>query len=430
MRFTPSVTRISQLNRLLASSTFANLGDGIASVALALVTVGLTRSPAVVAGVALANRLPWLFLALPAGALADRLDRRRTMVLVEVARVGAFASLAGAAATDTLSIALIYAVAVVLGVSEVFFDTAAQTLLPAVVDRDDLSRANGRLFGAEIVTNQFVGPPLGGFLVAVSATAAFGVGAVLYGVAAGALLTLRGSFRTARADDVAGRGALAGLTTDIREGMRFLFGHRLLRTLGMLLGAQNLLFVASYSMMVLYATADDGLGLSSAGVGFLLTTGAIGGLVGSLVAAPAERLFGRARLLALCLSVGAACMAVPGVTSAVLLVAASSVVGGAGAVIWNVITVSLRQRIIPDELLGRVNSGYRLLGWGTMPLGAALGGALGETFGLRPVFLVCAAAMAMLIPVLVTIVTDRAIDDAEADATRETEPMAPAAQPA
>jgi MFS family permease len=397
---------------LWVSSAFANLGDGVFQVAVALLAVGLTRSPALVAGVALANKLPWLFLALPAGALADRVDRRRTMLWANGVRVALLALLAAASALDVASIWSLYAVSLGLGIAEVLFDTSSQTLMPAVVDKPELSRANGRLFAVELVMNQFVGPPLGGLLVAVSGAVAVGASAGTYVAALVALALLRGTYRTART------GPRARLRTDIAEGVRYLMRHRLLRTLGWLLGAQNLLTSAGAAVFVLYATSPSyGLGLSDAGVGLLFTVMAIGGVAGSFVGAPLERRIGRSAVLCVSLLCGGVAWLVPGVSRNVVLVALGLMLSGAASM-WNVVTVSLRQRIIPDELLGRVNSAYRLLGWGSLPIGAAVGGLVGEVFSVRAVFVLAAVLLLALIVPLRVVVTDAAIVAAEAESDR------------
>lgn len=398
--------------KLWCASAVANLSDGIFVVAAGLLAVRLTRSPLLIAGVALAARLPWLFLALPAGAWADRWDRRRTMLRMNVVRATLLALLALAFAADRVSIGLVYVVALALGCAEVVFDTSAQTIMPAVVEsKADLSRANGRLFAVETVLNQLVGPPLGGLLVAASMAAAVGSSAALYGLAVVALALLPGAYRTERV------GPTVSLRVDIAEGLRYLFGHRLLRTLGILLGAQNLLYTAQASVFVLFAVSPgkDGLGLGDFGVGVLFTAGAVGGITGSVIAASVERTIGRTPVLALTLAAGGLFLALPGLFPHVAVAAVSGALLGVGSVMWNVITVSLRQRIIPDHLLGRVNSGYRLLGWGTMPLGAAMGGLLGEAFGVRAVFVFAGIGVFLLLVPLLRVVSDEAIASAEAE---------------
>jgi MFS family permease len=393
---------------LWGSSALGNLGDGIFQLALGLLAVELTRSPALVAGVALAARLPWLFLALPAGAIADRVDRKQTMVLATIARVGLLGALTLVYATDVASIGWLYVVALGLGVAEVFFDTSSQTMMPAVVDKDDLSTANGRLFAVEMVMNQFVGPPLGGLLVAISAVAALASSSVIYGAAAVLLLLLRGVYRTRRTTPP------AGMRTDIAEGIRYLWRHRVLRTLALLLGSMNLLASAQMAVYVLYATSSTyGLGLSDEGVGLLFAVTAAGALAGSLITGRVESRLGRTTVLTLSVVLLGVQLLVPGLTRNVVIVAAAGLLT-AGVTMWNVVTVSLRQRIIPDHLLGRVNSAYRLLGWGSMPVGAAIGGLIGEAFGVRAVFLVTGALSLLMVIPLRAVITDKVIASAEA----------------
>ena len=372
--------------RAWAASAVSNLGDGVFQVALPLLAVSLTRSPTQIAGIALAARVPWLVMSLVAGALADRLDRRRTMVRVDLVRAALLAGLTVAVAADAASIPLLYVVALALGFAETLFDTASQSLMPALVEPDDLSKANGRLYAAELVTNQFIGPPLGGLLAATALAVAFGITAVGYLLASIALLTLVGSFRPARS------GPPTRIRADIAEGVRFVWHHPVLRTLGTMLGLWNMSFTATASVFVLYAVEPGPMGLSQAGFGLLMTSGAVGGIAGSWIAPAVERALGRRRALAASVSIGALSAAIPALTAAPLAVAASFVIAGVASVVWNVITVSLRQRITPDHLLGRMNSVYRLLGWGTMPVGALLGGVLAEAFGLRFVF-ACSAAV-------------------------------------
>ncbi len=395
--------------RLVSASAASNLADGVFQVALPLLAVRLTHSPTLVAGVALAMRLPWLIVALPAGALADRLDRRRTMVRVNVVRTLVIGALAAAVAAGAASLPMVYAVALVLGVGETFFDTAAQSVMPAVVPPASLSRANGRLFAVELVANQFVGPPLGGALAAAGLALAFAGSAGAYLMAAGALVLMAGSFRPERV------GAPTRLRADIAEGLRFLWNHRLLRTLGIMLGVSNMAFSIQVSIFVLFAVKPGPMGLTEAGFGFLFAVGAVGGVVGSWVAAPLERLLGPGRVLSLSIVAGAAGLAVPVLTAAYIPVALAGALLGVTAVCWNVVTVSFRQRITPNHLLGRLNAGYRLLGWGTMPVGAAIGGVVAQAAGVRTAFAV-SAVLQLTVLLGRAIVTDQAMAEAEAAA--------------
>jgi MFS family permease len=372
-------------HKALVASGFANLADGVFQVALPLLAVQLTRSPLLIAGVNLAARLPWL-LALVAGALADRLDRRQTMVRVNLVRTVLLAGLALAVVTDLATLPMLYAVALLLGMAETLFDTSAQSLLPAIVAREDLTRANSRLFAVELVANTFVGPPLGGLLAAAGLAVAMGAPAVAYLAGAGCLALIAGGFRATGA-------APAGTTRlrdEIAEGARFVWRHPVLRPLAIMLGVQNMAFAAVFSVFVLFAVGPGPMGLSKAGYGILLATLGAGSLLGTWLAVPAERRLGRVRTLVLSVVLNAASLVVFVLTTSQVLVGTSLAVSGVAIVLWNVVTVSLRQRITPDRLLGRMNAAYRLVGWGTMPIGALLGGVLAEWLGLRAAFLVAA----------------------------------------
>jgi MFS family permease len=396
--------------KLLTSSGLSNLADGVFKLALPLVAIRYTQEPVLIAGLSLVLSLPWLLFALQAGALADRLDRRKIMLGANIARAGLLAAVAASVALGVESIWVLYAVALCIGTTETLYDTSAQSILPQVVKRPQLSRANGRLYAAEMTANQFVGPPLGGFLVAAGATIAFAVPAGLWLVAVGMLFLVRGDFRVVRE-------APASMRAEIMVGLRFLWGNRVLRTLAFMTGLFNLTSSAVFAVFVLYAAGPaSAMKLDDAQVGILFTTTAIGSLLGSFLAERIERAIGRSLSLTVAIIGGAVLLAVPAFTTNPFIIGAAFFVGGLSIVLWNVVAVSLRQTITPDRLLGRVNSGYRLLAWGTLPLGAAIGGVLGQFLGLPLVFLIMGVATLGLLGFML-IVTDRAMDAAERDAT-------------
>jgi MFS family permease len=399
--------------QLWSASSLSNLADGLVKIALPLVAVTVTDSPALVAGVALAVTLPWLLFALPAGALADRVDRRIAMVTANVARAAAVAVLAVALVlgleSSAAAIWVLYLVALLLGTAETIYDTCAQSILPQVVPRDQLPRANGRLIAAELTANEFVGPPLGGLLVAAGVAAAFATPAALWAVAVGALLLLRGGFSVPRTEPTT-------LRADVAEGLRYLRRHRLLRTLAAMTGLFNFATNATFAVFVLHAVGPESeMHLTEATYGLLFATIAAGSLIGALLADPIIRRLGRSRSLALGILGGVGLVGTPALTTNPLVIAAAFLVGGLTNALWNVVAVSLRQRITPDRILGRINSSYRLVAWGTRPLGAAVGGLLGELLGLRAVFGI-AAALILATLIGMTRVTDTAISTAEHDA--------------
>lgn len=406
--------------KLFGAASVSNLGDGIDAAALPLIAAALTRDPLLFAGVAVVNRLPWLLFTLHAGAIADRVDRRRLMVAMNVVRAVLFGALAVAIIGDWATIWLLYVITFLTGIAEVVFDTSWQPILPSVVrDKDQLERANGLLFGAQTVSDQFVGPPIGGFLFAVAAALPILLDAGTFLVAAGLLLGLSGAYRprpqSPTPDDDAPRPSLRA---DIGEGLSWLRGHRLLRSLALLLGAMNGLTAMAFAIWPLFAL--EILGVDAVGFGFLLTATAAGSLLASFTAGRIVERIGRGPALWITLVGSAAIPFAQGLTSNPWVFAAFSVLFGFTAVIWNVITVSLRQTIIPDALLGRVNSVYRFLGWGSMPIGAFIGGVVASVAGLRAPFLAAGVVMAIVLVPASRVVTSRAIEDsrAAADQTR------------
>lgn len=394
--------------RLALSAGGSNLADGVFKVGLPLAAIGFTRSPAAVAGLELARSLPWLIVALPAGALADQLDRRRTMIIANVARTALVAVLAIALQGGNGSMVLLYLVAVGSGIAEVFYDTSSQSILPSLVDRAQLGRANGRLGAIELGAQQFLGPPLAGVLVGVAVAAAFWTTTALWALAVVALWTLRGGFRPDRGTE------RTTIRTDIAEGVRFLMGRPILRTMALMVGVANLASSATGAVFVLYAVGPGSvLGLREEQFGLLILAAAAGSIGASLVNERIEARIGRARTLTLSVLGIVLFTGAPAIAANVWFIAIAMFVGGAMIMLWNIITVSFRQAVTPDHLLGRLNSVYRLLAWGTMPIGAALGGLLAETLGLRAVYVTMGVLAATLLIPNHTI-TDAKLSSAEA----------------
>ncbi|HKX74606.1 MAG TPA: MFS transporter [Acidimicrobiia bacterium] len=407
--------------RLWIASAITNFGDGISIVAYPWLASAVTRNPLHIALVGVATRLPWLLLSLPAGVVTDRVDRRRLVVLMDSLRflitLGVAAAVllvqadlaspdeiaAGAAQPPPsagLLLVVIYAAALLLGCAEVFRDNAAQTLMPAIVDKVNLERANGRLWGAEMVMNSFAGPPAGGFLLAIGFALPFFVDAATFAASAALIFTIAGRFRPiAEPSEAAPPGSFTG---QLKEGVRWLWSHRLFRPMAIALGVMNGMNNLATATYVLFV--QEVLLLNAAAFGALMTAGAAGGLVGSLAAAGLARRLGQGPSLFVSVLCFAIATLITGLASSFWLVWLMFAVISFMAMLWNVITVSLRQALIPDRLLGRVNSVYRFLGWGSIPLGALLGGVvvaisegpLGREWALRAPFIVAAVVQALL----------------------------------
>ena len=412
----------------------SNLGDGVVKVALPLFAVQLTDSPAGVAGVTVAAYLPWILVSLPAGALADRLDRRTTMLVVNLARSAVVGGLALLAVQDTSGLATIYIAAFALGTGETLFDTSAQSLLPAVVDRElarpeggfrasrsakrseaplktrtRLTRANSRLFALEQTTNEFIGPPLGGWLTGLGVAYALATSSVLFLFAALFLSMLTGRYKPARS-------AGTTLREEIAEGIRFLYGSTLLRTTVIVVAILNLVGMATLAVLPLYAIEPRPLNLSEFGYGTLLLGFGVGGLIGSTVAESLQRRFGRARALVGAVAGSTFWMFALALTRNIVVIALAMVLSGIGIMILNVIGITFRQLVTPTRLLGRVVAAHRVVVLGVIPVGAAAGGIVAELVSFQALFGLCGAiGLAMVVPAAF-FWRDEAMDSAEANA--------------
>lgn len=389
----------ARFRRVFAAASIANLGDGIGAVAYPWLASAVTRSPVLIALVAVVQRLPWLLFSLPAGVITDRVDRRRAMVAMDALRAAVTLAVAVAVAwrtadlpapdavdtvvaTDTVLYALLLLATLLLGSAEVLRDNAAQTILPAVVPADRLERANGRLWAAEATTNTFVGPPLGSVLLLVAFAVPFAVHASTFAVAAVIMATLSGTFRAtpsptldlADHDGTAGTAAPRTWRRDLADGVRWLWSHELLRRMAIILGLTNAAMMMTGATLVLFAQEILGAGpFVFAVIGF---GGAAGSILGGMLAPRWSARFGAGACLAAAMGGSAIVSAAIGLSSHWAIVLVLFGVTAVLGILWNVITVSLRQAIIPSHLLGRVNSVYRFFAWGMLPIGAAVGGLL------------------------------------------------------
>lgn len=376
---------MTALQRFIFASGMTNLADGIAVVAWGWIASLLTRDALLVALVPVALRLPWALLALPAGLVTDRVDRRRLILGMDAVRALAFAGAAVAlwvalplapAPTEGISAPGLYAsllvAALVVGGAEVFRDNAAQTMLPALVPQDRLERANGQLWSAELLTNALIGPALGAFLIGLWLPLAFGLNAVAYGLAILLVAGVAGPFQAERSDR-------RGWKAEIGEGFAFLRGVPLLRTLAWTTGFWNLFHQMIVIGVVLHA--QENLNLSAQAYGLTLAGGAVGGIAGSLMGERVGRALGATRTMQWMLMASGPCFIAMALAPGPLTLGAAFAAMEFSGLVWNVVSVSTRQRLIPDALLGRVNSLYRLLAWGMMPVGLILSGlvvSLGE----------------------------------------------------
>lgn len=402
--------------RLWFAHGVSNLGDGVSQVAYPWLASAVTRSPLLIASVAVASRLPWLVFTLPAGVITDRFDRRKIIIAMDITRA-ALALLVAVAVTfevdnlpalntvgsgiDLATNWFLYTVLVVtallFGCAEVLRDNSAQTLMPDVVEADQLESANGKLWSLEFITNSFIGPPLGSFLIGLLVFLPFYFDAATFFVSAALIATLA---TTARPVKVIDEKKSLNFKAEIKEGFAWLWKHDLLRPMAIILGSLNALGAITAATFILFA--QEILNTSVFIFAILGTAGAVGGTIGGVLGPKISAKLGSGPSLYLTLLSTPVISLIIGLNTSWQVFWVLSAVGTCFAVLWNVITVSLRQSIIPSHLLGRVNSVYRFFAWGSLPIGTLIGGALVDLvelgadrqFALRlPYFLVAIAGL-------------------------------------
>ena len=383
------------------ATTSSNIGDGIVLAAIPLLAASLTRDPMAVAATTIAVRLPWLVFGLFAGVIVDRTDRLNLMISTDIGRAFVFAGITVVVATGNVTLTILYLAVFGAGLLETLFDTSAMSMTPALVDTDQFEHANARINGATIAANEFVGPLLGAALFAVAAALPFGVNAATFAVSAVILLTVGGRYRPVQVE----KPSVVG---DIKAGFGFLWREHVIRAFAIGAGAINLGYAAAASVLVLHA--QDNLSLDELGFGILLASAAVGGVAGAQLAPRTINRFGRRTSVLTSVVVVAVGIAIMGAASNLWPAAIGFALFGFAGEIWNIVSVTYRQSVTPDVMLGRVISGFRVIAYGAFPIGAALGGFIASTAGLRAAFVFGAGVVAALLPFMIYVTNRHTLD--------------------
>lgn len=362
---------------LLASSWVSNIGDGIGLAAGPLLVASQTHDPLLVAMAALLQRLPWLLLGLYAGVIADRLDRRLIIVVVDTLRAGVLIALSVMIAIDTINVGVVLASMFLIGIAETFADTTTQTLLPMVVAPADLGLGNSRLILGFITANQLAGPPIGAALFALGMGWPFVTHGVLVGF--GALLISRIAVSKPESVD-----AHPPARSQIAEGLRWLWRHPAMRTLTLTIVTFNITFGAAWSVLVLYAT--ETLRMGEIGFGLLTTASAVGGILGSWSYTAVERRISLANIMRGGLIIETMTHLILAVTRTPAVAMAVFFIFGVHTSVWATTSTAVRQRAVPNEFQGRVGSVYMIGVQGGMVVGAAIGGVVAHRWGVTGPF--------------------------------------------
>ena len=362
---------------LLSSTVVNNVGDGIALAAGPLLVASMTRDPFLVSMALLSQWLPMLLFGVIGGVAADRFERRRMVVVVDLGRAVVLAALVAAIVTGTTNVGLVLVALFILGTAETFADSASSTLVPSIVAREDLGVANARMQGAFLLTNQLVAPPIGAFLFAIGMALPFAASAAALALGAVLISRIAGSLRSERAQ-------MAGVWADMREGFRWLVGHPPMRTLALTIFTFNVTYGAAWSVLVLYAR--DRLGMEEVGFGLLITATAGGGIIGLASYGWLERRFRLGDIMRVGLVIETATHLVLALTTTPAIALVTLVVFGAHAFVWGTTSTVVRQRAVPNELLGRVTGIYRVAIMGGLVIGAPIGGLLVRSIDITAPF--------------------------------------------
>lgn len=400
----PPAARNEWLLILFTGTT--NTADAIARVALPLLAVSITRSPALIAAVIVLMSLPWLVTALHIGVYVDRMNRRSLMVGAELTRMASAALLLAAVGLHFVSLPLIYLVSVALGVAEVVAQLSAASIIPTAVPKTRWQTVNARMTATEYVSFSFIGAPIGGFLVAVGFVLAMGTTGLIYVAGAVLLSMLVGDFAVKKTKE------RRPAHVEIREGLQFLWSHRLLRAMALLITIMAGCWAAWYALIPAYAVGGP-LGLTARQYGFLLTSLGAGGVIGTVVVGPLNRWIGRrwsmfVDIIATVLMVGVPAV-LPARPGSAWAIGAAAFLAGIGGTMWTVNSRVITQSLVPNELLGRFSAASRVISWGMMPVAAAVAGVLAQFANFRIAFGVFAVLCALLVVPFLRVVTHEAI---------------------
>jgi MFS family permease len=376
---------------LLSATVINNLGDGIVLAAGPLLVASQTSDPFLVSMAVLSGYLPTLLFGVLGGAVADRFDRRRMVIVVDLGRAIVLVVLVTTITSETVSIGVVLVTLFVLGTAETFADSASSTLLPGLVPHEELGIANARMQGGFLLTNQLVGPPIGAFLFATGVAIPFATNAICF--VFGALLISR--IATSIKSEVRPRSSLR---SEMRDGIRWLFGNPPMRTLALTIFTFNITFGAAWSVLVLYAS--ERLGMGPVGFGLLTTAAAVGGVIGIVSYGRLTRRFSLGDIMRTGLLIETATHLSLAVTTSSAVALVTLIVFGAHAFIWGTTAEVVRQRAVPNELLGRVTGVYRVAVVGGIVIGTPIGGLLARAYGITAPFWFGFIGSALLVAVL------------------------------
>ena len=359
--------------RLWTANIFTNLADGLGKTAFPLLAITLTRDPLLISIIGALAMLPWLLFAIPIGAIVDNVDKRKALATTNSIRMLIAAILALLITTEQVTIFWLYLVTFVVGICEVFADTTSQSLIPAIVKNKELEKANSRMEMTFTIFQDFIGAPIGGLLYAVAIAAPFIANSLGFLIAALLCLSMPLPFLINKKEFT----EKPGFIKDIKFGINYLFTHKQLLRIVLITTTIGFCWAFASSTMILYLVED--LNLNPKKYGFLLTFNGLIVLLGALAAPKTAKLIGRGLALALAISISSITILAQGLVTNIWLFLIPNAINAFWLPHWNILLMSTYQRLIPQELYGRIHGTRRTLVWGMMPIASFLGGLLAKS---------------------------------------------------
>lgn len=381
----------SSFNRLWAASIFSNLADGLAMTAFPLLAITLTKDPVLISITGALVMLPWLLFAVPIGAIVDSINRKYVVAAANAGRSLMAAILSLAIVFDVINIYWLFVIIFAVGICEVFADTGSQTILPSVVEKEKLEVANSRMEITHTIIQNFIGAPIGGLVYAIAIAAPFIANSVGFFVAAVFCLSIPLHF--VKSERASGKTGFPALREDMRVGISFLWNHKEMRRLVFATSAMGMGFSFATSTQILFVVQD--LHLNPKHFGIFMSAMGVASLLGAFSAPRAAKKFGRGFTLASAIAVSTATTFVTGLAPNFAFFFVCALFASFSMVHWNIVLMATYQRLIPQELYGRVHGTRRTLVWGSMPIASLLGGFVAK-IDLRLPFLI-GGAFALLV---------------------------------
>ena len=364
----------STFNRLWSASIASNFADGILKTAAPLLAATLTQDPFLISMMAALVMLPWLFFAIPVGVMVDRIDRRLALAVANSSRFLIASAVAIAVATDSITIWWLFIAAFLIGIAEVVYDTTTQSMIPQIVPKAKMDRANSRIQSAEILVSEFIGAPASGVLYALAIVIPFIANASGLFVAILLVLMIPKSFKSSAKAEQPSPAEEKNFWNEIKFGVRYLIDSYELRNLVIQTTVVAAAFASSQATMVLYLLQVQEVPL--AGFGFVVASIGAGALLGSIFAPRLASKFGSGIVLASVNVAAGLAMTALYFAPSIWVAMPVFVLAGVTTGTWNVLLMSLYHRLIPNHLFGRIHGTRRTLVWGMMPIGSLVGGLI------------------------------------------------------